>query len=56
MSPKRKAARTKWALIKSAIPQRIRLIANERGLSSDQIANALTCKDDDLLQFASDVS
>jgi hypothetical protein len=43
-----------WATIKPEIRQRIRLIANELNLSNDQIARAITCKDDDLLQFAED--
>jgi hypothetical protein len=43
-----------WATIKPEIRQRIRLIANERNLSNDQIAKAITCKDDELLQFAKD--
>jgi hypothetical protein len=54
MTPKRKAARTEWDAIKSRISQRIRLIANERGLSNDQFAKTMTCKDDDLLRFAED--
>jgi hypothetical protein len=48
------AGRAKWAVVKLGIRQRIRLIANERNLSNDQIAKAITCKDDDLLQFADD--
>jgi hypothetical protein len=44
--------RSEWNAIKPAIRQRIRLIAAERKLSDDQIANALTCKDEPLLQFA----
>jgi hypothetical protein len=43
-----------WAEIKPEIRQRIWLIANERNLSNDQIAGAITCKDNDLLQFAED--
>jgi hypothetical protein len=42
----------KWIAIKPGIRQRIRLIANERNLSNNQIAKAITCKDEDLLQFA----
>jgi hypothetical protein len=54
MNPKRKSVLPTWAEMKPAIRQRIRLIANERRLSNDQIAKALTCKDDALLQFADD--
>ena len=46
------AALAEWKTLKPAIRQRIRLIANERKLTVDQIAKALTCKDNHLLQFA----
>jgi hypothetical protein len=52
MNPKRKSALPTWAEMKPAIRQRIRLIASERNLLNNQIANALTCKDEPLLQFA----
>ena len=47
--------RSEWGAMKPAIRLRIQLIiAAERKLSIDQIANALTCKDEPLLQFAKD--
>jgi hypothetical protein len=52
MDPKRKAARAKWVAMKPGIRQRIQVIANERNLSNDQTAKAVTCKDEHLLQFA----
>jgi hypothetical protein len=44
--------KSEWEAMKPAVRKRIHLVAVERQLSADEIASAITCRDDDLLQFA----